>query len=239
MAVGGAGAGVLLLFVLAPCCLLLHGAYLYRWQVVATTPVLTCEQLRGDSLPRVAVAARTVGDVISAPVSGEDCICYWTEYRSGTCNESDNRDTWLVERRAVVGDIVIEDGTGEAVITPELAERGLTRRHERVVTTASTRSTVKHSYDSDYDVTETREWMVRPGVEVFVIGAAACDGAGTPVLSDSDHPGGEGATRRSGSETVDYLASRAARWAVGARAGAVTGFVAASAGIGLTLLRIG
>ncbi|MGI8331978.1 hypothetical protein ACRYCC_18595 [Actinomadura scrupuli] len=240
MSAGGVAAGVLLLLVFAPCCLVLHRGHRCRWRVAADTPVVTCGRLREDSPPRVALAARTTAsEVVRAPVSGEECVCYWTEFRSGTYRESDNQDTWLVERREVVGQIVVEDDTGEAIITPELAKRSLTGRRDRVVTTARTRSTVRHTYDSDHDVSETREWRVRPGVAVFVIGVPAWDGAGTPVLGGSDHPDGEGATLRSGPEAVDHLAARAARWALWTRACAVTGFVTTNVSLALILLGIG
>ncbi|MDN3354103.1 hypothetical protein [Actinomadura sp. DC4] len=227
-------AGIALLFVVAPSLLALHRGYRARRWVAEVTPVLTCAQLREDSPPRVAVAARTSAqEIIQAPVSGEDCVCFWTFYRRGTYDESDNRDTWYDERRDMVGRIVIEDDTGSAVITPELAERTLTHGHDRVVTTAHERTSAPPG-GADSWVEETQVWLVRPGVPLFVIGTVAA--GGTPTLDRSSDPGGEGVAARSRAEVLDHLAARIARSAAGAGATAFAGLVLFSLGTGLILI---
>src|ERR1700754_4089000 len=91
MSLAGFGAGVLLLFVIAPCCAQLHRGCRRRWGVAAEAPLLTCERLREDTPPYVAVTGRTTAqETITAPVSGADCVCYWAEYRSGTYEEWSN-----------------------------------------------------------------------------------------------------------------------------------------------------
>jgi hypothetical protein len=202
---------------------------------VAATPVLTCGQLRDDPPSHAAVLARvSAQEVVQAPVSGADCVCYWTRYRSGTYEESENRDTWTFETHNVVGRIEIEDATGTAVITPSLAERTLIGWRGRIVTTTSERETTKHTYDADYDVRETKVWLVRPGIEVFAVGAAECDDGGTPLLDVSDRPGGVAA--RSRAEVVRHLAAWTRRWAICARAGAIAGLVLISTRMALIIM---
>jgi hypothetical protein len=223
-------AGLALLCVVAPVLLTVHRDYRNRWRLTEATPVLTCAQLRDDTPSQVAVAARTSArEVIRAPVSGEECVCYWTRYRWGTYEESTNQDTWYTERRTVMGRIVIEDDTGSAAITPELAERTLTGRRAGLVTTASERKDGTDSY-----VEETTVWLVPPDVPLFVIGQVTSDG--TPTLTGSANPGADGVAARSRAEVIDHLATRTARWATGTRLTASAGLVLISAGLTLTLL---
>jgi hypothetical protein len=228
------GVGVALLFVVAPCCVLGNRHYGHRRRTVAAAPVLTCARLRDDPPSHAAVTARvSVREVITAPVSGEDCVCYWTRYRRGTYQESENRDTWTFETHGVVGRIEIEDATGTAVVTPDLAERRLIGRRGRIVTSATERESTKHTYDADYDVSETTVWLVRPGTEVFVVGAAECDDRGTPLLDVSDEPCG--VASRSRAEVVRHLTAWARRWAMCGRLSAVAGLVLVSTRMALII----
>jgi hypothetical protein len=224
-------AGALLLFVLAPALAAAHRARLRAWAVASGVPALTCRELRGPA--PVAVTARTSArEVVTAPVSGADCVCYWTEYRSGTYDESENRYDWLTESRHQVGRVEIEDGTGPAVVTPRLAARRLTGRRDRLVRTARRRS------ETSGRAEETRVWWVPPDVAVTVIGAVSGEDD-VPVLDLPDPPEGAGVTSRPLAEAVARLAVRAARWNTASRVCAATGLTAVSAALTLMVLHAG
>ncbi|OHV27142.1 hypothetical protein BBK14_04420 [Parafrankia soli] len=65
------------------------------------------------------------------------------------------------------------------------------------------------------------------------------DGGNGPRLRLSADPTGEGTTACTRAQTLDHLATRAARWAAGAKATAVTGLVLTNAGLVLILTGFG
>jgi hypothetical protein len=218
---GGFWTGVILLIILTPTAAVAHRYYRRTWQV-GTTATLTCAQLRETPLPQVAVTGRTSSrEIITAPVSGEPCVCYWTELTEFTSEGSESQSH--VRDRRSVGRIVIEDETGTAVISTELALRCLTRTSGRL----ATRET--HKWDNYVE----KIWYVRPGAPVYVIGSVNRDGDGPPLLH-----GKGGTSTRAYSDVVDQLHARDTRWAATARASALVGLIAINVTTALIIIGV-
>ena len=227
--------GAVLLFVGTVVAVQTHRDYQRTWRTATTTGPLTCRQLQEPMSPRVVVVARTsTQEIISEPLGGEPCICYWTELNQST-NEtgaSDPRSGPTV--RHSVGRIVIEDETGTAVISEELAVRNLTGRHGRLVVTKIRRWTTPHPvYRDGYESYSERVWYVPPGVPVYVIGSVRHDDDGPPLLD------GEGGTStRVPDDVVGHLAMRDSRWAGIASASALAGLAAINVSTALIIVGI-
>jgi hypothetical protein len=145
----------------------------------ARMPMWTCEQLNSaGSLPRrvavTGVTAPGLHGIMRAPASGEDCVWYESTVINDFSVDESRRD-WVC-RLAPESFVAVADGPARVFLTPDLARTRIGPESAAVVSLTIhevTPHTGRPGWDDGTRLAthfSIRETIVRPDMEIFVIG---------------------------------------------------------------------
>lgn len=224
-----------------------------RARAIRQVPTSTCAELRarvaadrarggrlgfGERCEAVGTAQPTPGGPLAAPLTGTPCVWsrvlvkerYWHATHDENGDPVRQQQTRTVVDRRSDARFVLTDSTGAVLVDPAGIEPdGAQKVLDRFQPDSSGRPVpflgVMSRADSDTIGYELAEWVLHPGVPVYVLGEAGDAGDGTPVIGQA----AQGVSVLSTRSEAELTARARSRFRVAALGAAAAG----TAGVGL------